>query len=161
MTRPTRAELAERETAGNKAAFLAEFAERGIVTHACQAAGVSHSVVYDWYGKDDEFASAWDEAKEQATDELEAEAWRRAVKGVERPVFQGGEAVGHVTEYSDRLLELMLKANRPTKYRENTSLEITAVTRPSLEGLTTDELRAEAARILATPPPELPAGEDA
>jgi hypothetical protein len=38
----------------------------------------------------------------------------RAVEGVERPVFQRGQQVGTIREYSDRLLMFMLKARRPT-----------------------------------------------
>jgi hypothetical protein len=33
-------------------------------------------------------------------------------------VFQGGKNVGTERVYSDRLLELLLKARRPAKYRE-------------------------------------------
>jgi hypothetical protein len=44
---------------------------------------------------------------------LEGEAYRRAVEGVEVPIYQQGELVGHRTEYSDSLLSLMLKARVP------------------------------------------------
>jgi hypothetical protein len=33
------------------------------------------------------FRQAWDEAAEIAADRLEAEAWRRAVEGVDEPAF--------------------------------------------------------------------------
>ena len=46
----------------------------------------------------------------------EAEADRRAMQGWEEPVFQGGVQVGAVRKYSDKLLELQLKANNPKKY---------------------------------------------
>ena len=48
-----------------------------------------------------------------ARDNLEAEAYRRAVEGVERPVYQGGRLVGTVREYSDSLLTIMLRARHP------------------------------------------------
>lgn len=44
-----------------------------------------------------------------ALDALEAEAVRRALYGVEKPVFRGGEQVATVTELSDGLLTLLLK----------------------------------------------------
>lgn len=55
---------------------------------------------------------------------LEDEARRRAVDGVDEPVFQGGELVGHVRRYSDRLLEFLLRGRRPTVYREGASVDV-------------------------------------
>jgi hypothetical protein len=43
-------------------------------------------------------------------DALEREAWRRAVEGFDEPVHYQGEVVGYVKKYSDRMLELLLKA---------------------------------------------------
>jgi hypothetical protein len=57
--------------------------------------------------RDPEFAAAWDEAVEDATDLLEEIAWNRAQK------------------QSDLLLIFLMKANRPTKYRETIHQEIT------------------------------------
>ena len=58
---------------------------------------------------------------------LEAEALRRALKGTEKPVYQNGKQVGAIREYSDLLLIFLLKARRPTVYRENARLELTGV----------------------------------
>lgn len=49
---------------------------------------------------------------------MEAEAFRRGVKGTEKPVFHQGVECGRIREYSDTLLITLLKANRPAKYRE-------------------------------------------
>ncbi len=38
--------------------------------------------------------------------------------GVLRPVFQGGKHVGDIREYSDTLLQFLLKGERPEKFRE-------------------------------------------
>ena len=54
---------------------------------------------------------------------LEPEAIRRAVEGVEKPVYQGGELVGYVREYSDTLLIFLLKGGKPHKYRENIKID--------------------------------------
>ena len=43
-------------------------------------------------------------------------AHRRAITGVLEPVFQGGQHVGDVVRYSDRLLELLLKGGDPARY---------------------------------------------
>lgn len=47
----------------------------------------------------------------------EAEAHRRAVKGWKEPVYYKGIECGTIRRFSDRLLELLLKADNP-KYRD-------------------------------------------
>lgn len=131
--------------------FIAELSVRGIVAHACLAAGVVRQTPYKWRAEDPEFAERWDTALENATDALEAEALRRAVDGTEKPVYQGGICVGYVREYSDPLMLQMLKANRPDKHRDKSSVELTGKGGGPLAvvNLTDEELAAEAAAILA------------
>ena len=83
---------------------------------AANAAGVGRSTAYLWRQEDPEFAAKWDEAVAEGIDRLEDEAFRRAVKGVKRPVYRGGVLVGEITEYSDRLLMFLLKRRRPEVY---------------------------------------------
>ncbi|MDP2936788.1 MAG: hypothetical protein Q8O86_09895 [Dehalococcoidia bacterium] len=45
-------------------------------------------------------------------------------KGTEKPVFQGGQQVGVVREYSDVLLIFLLKGARPEKYRDNLKADV-------------------------------------
>lgn len=99
-------------------AFLAALSDGRSVTSACQVALISKPAAYAWRKEDKDFAAAWDDAVETGTDLLEDEARRRAQDGVEKPVYQGGECVGHVREYSDTLMIFLLKARRPEKYRE-------------------------------------------
>ena len=101
--------------------FLAEMRKTGNVTHSAAAAGVERSTVYRERDADPDFAEQWGDAVEQAADNLEMEARRRAVEGVEKPIFYKGERCdgGEVREYSDRLLELLLKGNRPAKYKDS------------------------------------------
>jgi hypothetical protein len=49
---------------------------------------------------------------------MEQEADRRAIEGVDEPVFHKGTVVGHIRKYSDTLLIFRLKALAPAKYRE-------------------------------------------
>lgn len=92
---------------------------RGLsVTAACEAAKIGRSTVYQWRDTDPEFAAAWVEALESGTDLLEDEARRRAYAGTDRPVFYEGKQCGAIREYSDTLMCLLLKARRPTVYRE-------------------------------------------
>lgn len=94
------------------------------MSHSSATIGISRRTAYDWRKRYADFAAEWDEAVETSVDELEAEARRRAFSGVEEPVFYKGEECGAIRKYSDKLLELLLKAHRPEKYRENIKLTI-------------------------------------
>ncbi len=89
--------------------------------HAARAAKINRSTHYRWL-EDLEYADAFDEAKEEAVDVLEMEARRRAVEGIDRPVFYQGKKVGSVRSYSDTLLIFLLKGAMPEKYRERHEL---------------------------------------
>ena len=80
--------------------------------------GVSRVCVYEHRNGDEAFAKLWDEAEQEAADKLEREAWRRGVEGVDKPIVYQGEVTGTYKEYSDRMLELLLKAHRGAKFRE-------------------------------------------
>ncbi len=105
-------------TSPKQKAFLAAFRETGNVRLACTAAKVARSGHYSWL-KDAEYCKAFDLAKEDAANTLEAEAHRRAVEGWEEPVgWYKGKAGGTVRRYSDTLLIVLLKGLLPEKYRE-------------------------------------------
>ena len=74
------------------------------------------------------FAAQWDEALEEGTDLLEAEARRRAVTGIDEPVYHKGEVVGSIKKYSDTLLIFLLKAHNPQKFRDGVKVEHTGAT---------------------------------
>lgn len=106
------------------ARFLVELAERGIVADACAVALVSRSQAYWWRNEDPSFALDWADAHEQAMDKLEAEAVRRAARGIEEPVIHQGQLSLKddgtpltVTRYSDVLLMFLLNGGRSEKYR--------------------------------------------
>ena len=56
------------------------------------------------------------------------EARRRAVTGIDKPVFFKGEVVGSITKYSDSLLMFLLKAHRPQKFRDCGKVKHTGAT---------------------------------
>lgn len=105
--------------------FLDVLAETANVSLAAQAAGIHRRTAYVWKDKNAQFAKAWAEAEEKAADTLEEEARRRAVEGVQEPVFYQGQEVGQVRRHSDTLLIFLLKARRPEKYRERHQAELT------------------------------------
>jgi len=113
-TKPTR----KRSSSDWVGPFLQALARTGNIKASCLAARVHRSTVYDRRDQDQEFARAMAHALDDAVDDLEAEAWRRAREGCQRPVFYRGEVAGHTIEYSDALMALLLKAHRPEKYRE-------------------------------------------
>ena len=92
------------------------------VSDSAEKAGIARSAVYQARADYPDFADRWDEAVEIATDSLEMEARRRALEGVQEPVYFKGEVVGHVQRYSDSLIQFLLRAHRPRKYRENVEL---------------------------------------
>jgi hypothetical protein len=98
--------------------FLAHLSKTANVTESAKVIGMSRQGVYDARDTDPSFRRAWDQAVEIATDTLEQEARRRALDGWDEPVFYRGEEIGRVRQYSDRMLELLLKANRPRKFVE-------------------------------------------
>lgn len=80
---------------------------------ACAAAGVDRTDHYRWMQKDVDYRKAFEEAREEVNGLLEDEAVRRAYRGTIKLMSIGGKQV-MVTEFSDRLLEFLLKCrNRP------------------------------------------------
>jgi hypothetical protein len=67
--------------------------------------------------RDDELQEAIAEARGRTPERIEAAIVKRAIDGVEEPVYHQGKVVGYVTKYSDRLLEMMARAHAP-EYRE-------------------------------------------
>ncbi|BEU87834.1 hypothetical protein TAMA11512_12980 [Selenomonas sp. TAMA-11512] len=102
--------------------FLNFFAQLGTIARAADAMGIARQTHYDWM-KDDVYKIAFLEAKEQAKDLIEEEAYRRAVLGDDRDIFYKGEKVGTVKSYSDTILALLLKGNFPDKYKERQEVE--------------------------------------
>ena len=97
--------------------FLNVFANTGNVKKACAIAGISRTTHYKWMHEDDEYCVAFEKARGIAADLLEDEAWRRAVDGDEVPIInKKGEKIGSRFYRSDKLLEVLLKANNPKKF---------------------------------------------
>jgi hypothetical protein len=108
--------------------FLGALRDSGNVRASCAAAGIDRSTAYRTYKTSPEFAMQWDESLEEAIDTLEGAAWSRARDGVVRhePLMYQGQQVGEkvITEYSDTLMTVLLKAHRPEKYRERFDIQI-------------------------------------
>jgi hypothetical protein len=115
----------QKRTKVNQKAFLAALCETGNITRAAEAAGVARRQHYNWLDNDSTYLKRFEECIDQAADNLEAEARRRAVEGVAEPVFYKGKPIGAVRKYSDTLLIFLLKGARPDKYRERHQINST------------------------------------
>lgn len=124
-------------TAKRKAVFLDELRRHGIVAEASRCASPhsrerhgAASTFRQERNKGPEFAALWDAAQEEADAKLLMECRRRAVEGTDRGIFQkGGRVIDHDGEpatekvYSDRLMELLLKARFPNEFIERRAVE--------------------------------------
>jgi hypothetical protein len=126
-------------------AFLAAFEQTGMITAAAKAAKIHRDTAYRERQRNEDFALAWAEIEEHTTELMEAEAVRRGVEGVERPVFQGGVEVGTIRQYSDTLLIFMLKSRKPHVYRDNVQVEHRGEIKHEISG----EFDAEIERLMA------------
>lgn len=147
------ARVTDKAVQRKKALYLEAFSGLGNLSAASRVSGISRQDHYLWVKKDPQYVADFLEAQEKAIDALETEARRRAVDGTERPVYQGGELVGTIREYSDTLLIFLLKGARPERYRERYDIQITptdAIKRVAAEaGMEPEQLMAEAEAILA------------
>lgn len=92
--------------------FLKAYAREGVFTPSCQAAGVDVHVMRKWVKKYPKFARLFEEMQERFTDSLEMVAIERA------------------RDKSDTLMALLLRANRPDKYKDNHKIESNVNTSP-------------------------------
>jgi hypothetical protein len=117
-------------TSSAREKFLGSLRAGDTITAAARRVLMSRRGVYDHREADPAFAAEWDQAVDEGVEVLEQEAKRRAVEGVVKPIVQGGRVVTdelgfpvEVREYSDKLLEMLLKAKKPAVYRDNATIE--------------------------------------
>jgi hypothetical protein len=115
------------DIAKKQANYLKGLSTLGTISAGCKLARIDARTLYQWRETDDAFLIREREAREQLADQLEGEAIRRGVKGTMAPVYQAGKLVGYKREYSDALLTLVLRANRPEKYRDRVDIGVSQV----------------------------------
>ena len=87
------------------------------VKYACKMIGVSRDTVYAHRRDNPAFAIRWEEAEKEGLETLRDELRRRAVDGVENPVYYQGTRVGSTKYWSDNLLMFEMKRRDP-EYRD-------------------------------------------
>ncbi len=105
-----------------KRLFLERYSETASHKEGAKAAGVSVALVLYWRKNNDGFEERYLKAKDAAIKFLEDCAIERGSKGMPKPVYQRGRLVGYEQVYSDGLLQFMLKAMNPKKFRERISV---------------------------------------
>lgn len=107
-------------------AVLAAIADVPSIKGACARAGVTTVAFYQWMHKNKDFQNAFAAVKKMGIQSAEDEVVRRAMIGVEEPVFnKDGKLCGHRQKYSDSLLMFYLNGNDPAKYRQRNTHEHT------------------------------------
>jgi hypothetical protein len=114
--------MSEEEHADAKERFLEAFAKTGIVGVSLEAAEVSRQTYYMWQEHDEEFSLAVNQAREASNDVIRQEILRRAIEGVDKPIYYQGELVDVVKEFSDILLIFHGKA-KMAEYRDKVAVE--------------------------------------
>ncbi len=107
--------------------FLEAYAVHANIMLSARAAGIHRSTVYDWQEHDEDFAFAFNLAKE----------------GWEEPVYQFGQYAGTVRKYSDTLLIFHAKMLMP-EYRDKSTVDVNANVNTHVSGaltLTRGDLR--------------------
>ena len=136
-------------TAARKRAFLDELRRHGIVAESARVASPhsrarhgAASTFRQERQRDPQFAADWDSAVEEADARLLMEAHRRAVEGTERGIFQRGTQAttsqgkpATEVQYSDRLMELLLKARFPNEFIERRAIEHSGQVDHAMRGL--------------------------
>lgn len=104
----------------------------GACTNVCSTGWLKR-----WMRDDPKVEAAVKDAMDTGAMGLESAAIKRAVKGVEEPVFYRDEQIGTRTKYSDSLLVKMLESRKPDMYGRrmdvNTSITITQLSDAELD----------------------------
>jgi len=103
-------------------AMIQAFAQTGHIGLAARMAGISRRTHERWMLKYEKYNAAFAKTKASAGDFLESEAFSRATQGVEEPVYYQGSVCGHITRYSDGLLQFLLRGAMPEKYGSKTEI---------------------------------------
>lgn len=141
-------------TPKRKQVFLGELRRTGNFIAACRAASphlksqrAGYGSFKYWLAKDPEFRAACEQARKEAAAALVLEARRRGLEGWQEPVFQKGaqavDAEGNpavIRRYSDRMLELCLKATMPSIFGDKKRVEISGRVETGAVSFTSDDI---------------------
>lgn len=107
-------------------AFIEAIATGSEDKEAAEFAGVTLNAVRERSSRDSAFRAAYAEARKNRIEVYRSEARRRAVDGVLEPVWYRGEQVGVRRVYSDRLMEMLLRAEDPDTFGDRQVVTVLA-----------------------------------
>ena len=100
--------------------FLLVLQRTGNVSAAARAARVTRGSAYEKRQSDDGFDKCWNSALEESLDDLEEELRRRALEGIDKPIFYAGKQVGGIKSYNDALGMFLLRSRRKSVFGDKT-----------------------------------------
>lgn len=133
-----------------RGAFLFCLSQCGNIATAADYAGLSVCEIRQFLKQDESFASAVQNAHQEAFDRARQLAWDRALKGVDEPVFYQGEEIGVKRRPSDLLLKYLLQSWQSDVQR-SLGLELISADRKSAGA---DQLRQKLFTLLAADNPD-------
>lgn len=98
--------------------FIENYEVTGQISTAAKAAGVSLDTIYKQKKIHPTLVEEMEIAHHKYCDSMENEMRRRAIEGVVEDVYYQGEVVGTKRVYSDKMLETLMKKERPDAFRE-------------------------------------------
>lgn len=144
------APLTPSQRAKKQATFLRALGKHGVVKVACRAAGISRTTYKNWRDTDEDFKAKLPDALDERNDTLEYAAYTQAVEGVPSHVVSQGRIVYSEVpaknadgtpkldangepvmkrgkplierKYAPNLLQTLLKATMPEKYKDRHEL---------------------------------------
>jgi len=102
-----------------KQIFIKTLAETGLELLSASTAELSIRELREEKKTNKMLSEAWDDALEHSKEELLRTARNRAIRGTEKPIYQGGLLVGYVTEYSDALLKFLIERDTSDNKNDN------------------------------------------
>ena len=142
-------------TSGLQRAFIEALADTGSVTEAARVSGMSVQSCYRLRRApgSESFSAAWSAAIDAAANKLIDEAFERALIGSDEPVFdRDGMRVGRRFRQSDKMLQFLLRAYMPERFRHAAHDARAAREAPTPVIAPV----AKALEALTPPPPEAP-----
>lgn len=97
--------------------FLNSLREGWTRSYSANEAGLSLSMIDSLVRSDPDFRKLVEFAEQEGKDRIEDEAFRRGVVGIDKPIVYQGEVMDDtVKEYSDSVLQTLLRGKFPEKY---------------------------------------------
>lgn len=131
--------------------FFAELASTGAIVRSCKRCKIGKRKINRLREDYEDFEQKMQESLSKYVEDMESEADRRGMQGVDKAVYFQGEIVGYEKKYSDDLLKFRLRGLRPERYRDNHPGSGQNLVAPIINIYLPDNKRADKSRIIDAP----------